>query len=134
MTDPERARWREVQEAYKAALAIAVAAWPKDTPADVLQASAATVLIEFGKHRPVPPAVESLGKTPLDAPAHDAVAALVGGLVPTACPVCHGELYDNRSDKAAGRLPAKRPDFKCKSCDWAQWPPRRPATSTRSAR
>ena len=128
MTDPMRARWREVQEAYKSAHAIACSVWPKDTPADVLQAATATLLIEYGKHRPVPSAgaePETPSKTPVKTPAPDAVAALVGGLVPTACPNCGGELYDNRADKAAGRLPARRPDLKCKSCEWVQWPPRK---------
>lgn len=111
MTDDTRTRWREVQEGYAAARKIAVALWPADTPPEVLQAATATLLIEFGNRRSAPAASSP-------APVR----------VPGNCPDCGGAIYDNRADKASGRLPAKRPDFKCKNCDWARWPARKPLT------
>lgn len=41
------------------------------------------------------------------------------------CPKCGGEVWDNRSKKAAGGMKPNAPDFSCKAkdaCGWVQWP------------
>lgn len=50
---------------------------------------------------------------------------------PEACPDCGGPIWDNRSDKAAGKFGPKYPDFKCrdKTCDWAGWEKRKKAAT-----
>jgi hypothetical protein len=129
MDDATKARWHQVGEAYAAARKIALHVWPEDTPPEVLQAATATLLIEFGRHRPLAP-VPGSGAPPVREA--DPVAAMLGA-APSACPQCGGPLYDNRADKAAGALPARRPDFKCKddACGWVQWPPRRTPSPSR---
>ena len=55
--------------------------------------------------------------------------------IPDACPLCTGELYDNRARKAAGGMKPNAPDFKCKNatCGWLQWP-RDKGTTTPAAK
>jgi len=42
------------------------------------------------------------------------------------CPICQGQMWDNRKRKAEGSMSAKAPDFKCrdKACEGVIWPPR----------
>lgn len=42
------------------------------------------------------------------------------------CPICEGEMWDNRPKKKSGEFKKSAPDFKCKDkdCDGAVWPPR----------
>jgi hypothetical protein len=43
------------------------------------------------------------------------------------CPICGGQMWDNRAKKASGAMNAKAPDFKCRdkaSCEGVIWPPR----------
>jgi len=53
---------------------------------------------------------------------------------PGTCAKCNGPIWDNRADKAAGKVSAKYPDWKCKDqdCGWVAWqdskkPKRKPA-------
>lgn len=42
------------------------------------------------------------------------------------CPVCGGEMWDNREGKRTGKANPKAPDFRCKdkNCDGVIWPPK----------
>ena len=42
------------------------------------------------------------------------------------CPICQGQMWDNRKRKAEGSMSAKAPDFKCrdKACEGVIWPQR----------
>jgi hypothetical protein len=42
------------------------------------------------------------------------------------CPICGGEMWDNRPKKASGEFKPTAPDFKCKDkeCDGKIWPPK----------
>jgi len=43
--------------------------------------------------------------------------------VPHTCAKCNGPIWDNRGDKAAGKVSSKYPDWKCKDqdCGWVAW-------------
>lgn len=107
MDDP---KWRQVYSECETAFSIARRLWEnKNTSPEALQATFATVLIhskgvashpQAGRESPV-----SSGR-----PAPSPAAPTGSGGVP-ACPVCHGEMYDNRQNKKT----PKSPDFRCKS-------------------
>jgi len=47
------------------------------------------------------------------------------------CPKCQGEVFDNRSKKAAGVYKPNAPDFACANkdaCGWKSWPEKRKAS------
>jgi len=54
---------------------------------------------------------------------HPAPASEDTGLTPVVCETCGGPVWDNRVDKASGKVSAKYPDWKCrdKACGWAGW-------------
>jgi len=72
----------------------------------VVQAIAATIFIEANKR-----AKATRAKLPQ--------ADNAPGFCPL--PNCHGEMWDNREDKASGKIKATYPDYKCKECGHAIW-------------
>lgn len=108
MTEAQAAQWGQVYGDYRRALAIARKCWPADTPPDVIQSAAATILI---RHEKVGGLHAATGNGNGGAPAQRQTAAAppaAGGAI--ACPKCGGEMWDNRNDK---KTPGS-PDYRCK--------------------
>ena len=106
MDDATRARWREVQEGYAAALKLARAAWPADVSPGIVQAAATTLLEAFDRR----------GAPVASAPQNGTAPAVV-----PPCPECGGPMA------AVTKTNPKQPDFRCRDrqCDKAVWTDRK---------
>ena len=69
--------------------------------------------------RPAPQPVEQRHAAPAEVPSSS-------DRNDPSCPICQGQMWDNRKRKAEGSMSSKAPDFKCrdKACEGVIWPPR----------
>ena len=114
------------REAMTTAFAIAEEVWHDRNVApspEALQATAATALIHMTKlsqrNGTAAPSQSAGRATPGTAPGRPAPSSQAAG---PKCPVCEGEMWDNRESKKNPRAP----DYKCKTkeCEGVIWPPK----------